>query len=75
MQFPGDQGTAVVAMAMESQGKKFFVEVDDNYLDRGDELWRLAQAGGDRSATRRTRPKGHRVDRDARDGVIVTTRR
>ena len=40
MQFPGDNGSAVVLMAMESQGMKFLTEVDDNYLDRGDELWR-----------------------------------
>jgi hypothetical protein len=55
VQYPGDQGSALCAMAMEAQGKRMFVEVDDNYIDYGDELWMKRAGWGDRSATTRTR--------------------
>ena len=73
MQFPGDNGTAIVLMALQSQGKKFFVEVDDNYLDRGDELWRVRAGWGRNIGDTPHTTEGHRWIAEHADGVIVTT--
>lgn len=74
MQFPGDNGSALVCLAMGETGKKFLVEVDDNYLDQGDPLWRKrSNWGGKIGATPHT-VQGHRWIVEHSHGVIVTTR-
>jgi len=73
MQFPGDQGTAIILMALQSQGKKLLVEVDDNYLDRGDELWRTRAGWGRSIGQTPHTTQGHRWISEHSHGVIVTT--
>ena len=73
MQFPGDNGTAVVLMALQSQGKKLLVELDDNYLDRGDELWRVRAGWGRSIGDTPHTTEGHEWIVRHCDGVIVTT--
>jgi hypothetical protein len=73
MQFPGDQGSALIATVMESQGLKFIVEVDDNYLDRGDELWRLRAGWGQTIGDTPHTTQGHAWICEHAAGVIVTT--
>lgn len=75
VQYPGDNGSALCAMAMESQGKKFIVEVDDNYIDYGDELWMKRADWGERiSQEKATTVQGHRWIVEHSYGVIVTTK-
>jgi hypothetical protein len=74
-QFPGDNGSALFAVACEAKGKKFFVEVDDNYVDYGDELWMKRANWGE--AIKGDNPhsvQGHRWIVEHSAGVIVTTR-
>lgn len=73
-QFPGDNGSALVATAFEARGKKFFVEVDDNYIDYGDELWMKRASWGDRIKDNPQSVQGHRWIVEHAYGVIVTTR-
>jgi hypothetical protein len=74
MQFPGDQGSAVVALAMKATGKRFLVEVDDNYLDQGDPLWRKRSNWGSKIGATAHTVQGHRWIVENSHGVIVTTR-
>lgn len=74
MQFPGDQGSAVVALAMRETGRKFLVEVDDNYLDQGDPLWRKRSNWGQKIGTVAHTVQGHRWIVEHSHGVIVSTR-
>jgi hypothetical protein len=74
-QFPGDNGSALFAMAMEAKGKRFFVEVDDNYIDYGDELWMKRASWGEKiRGDSQTSVQGHRWIVEHSYGVIVTTR-
>jgi hypothetical protein len=74
-QFPGDDGSALVATAFEALGKKFFVEVDDNYIDYGDELWmKRAAWGASIKDNNKQSVEGHRWITEHANGVIVTTR-
>jgi hypothetical protein len=74
VQYPGDNGSALCAMAMEAEGKRLFVEVDDNYSDYGDELWMKRASWGQRIGETDTTVKGHRWIVEHSYGVIVTTR-
>lgn len=74
MQFPGDNGSAVVCLAMKATGKKFFVEVDDNYLDKGDPLWRKRSNWGSQIGSTAHTVQGHRWIVEHSHGVIVSTR-
>jgi len=74
-QFPGDNGSALFAMAMEAKGKRFFTEVDDNYIDYGDELWMKRASWGEKiHGDSQTSVQGHRWIVEHSYGVIVTTR-
>lgn len=74
-QFPGDDGSALFAMAMEAKGKRFFAEVDDNYIDYGDELWMKRASWGEHiRGENATSVQGHRWIVEHAYGVIVTTR-
>ena len=75
VQFPGDNGTAVVLMALEAQGKKLFVEVDDYYLDSSDQLWHKKSGWGDTIGQVPHTTEGHRWISEHAYGVIVTTPR
>lgn len=74
MQFPGDNGSAVVCAAMQATGRKFLVEVDDNYLDKGDPLWRMRSGWGQSIGSTAHTVQGHRWIVEHSHGVIVTTR-
>jgi hypothetical protein len=75
VQFPGDNGNAVFAMACEAKDKKFIVEVDDNYIDYGDELWMKRASWGEKiKGESRTSVQGHRWIVEHSFGVIVSTR-
>lgn len=74
IQFPGDKGSAVVCTAMEATGKKFFVEVDDNYLEDGDPLWRIRAGWGTTIGKDQYTLQGHRWIAEHAHGVIVSTR-
>lgn len=74
VQFPGDNGSALLAMAMDSQGKRMLVEVDDNYVDYGDELWRKRADWGKKIGDSPHTVKGHCWIVEHCAGVIVTTR-
>lgn len=74
VQYPGDNGMALFAMALESQDKRMFVEVDDNYIDYADELWmKRANRGARISREHATSVQGHRWIVEHSAGVIVTT--
>ncbi len=74
MQFPGDRGAAAICAAMEASGKKFLVEVDDNYLDKGDPLWRSRANWGQEIGSAPHTVMGHRWIVAHAHGVIVSTR-
>lgn len=74
LQFPGDNGSALCAMAMESQNKRLLIEVDDNYIDYGDELWRKRASWGRSIGESPHTVKGHVWIAEHSSGVIVTTR-
>jgi hypothetical protein len=74
LQFPGDNGSALCAMAFEAEGKRLLVEVDDNYIDYGDELWRQRANWGRKIGDEPHTVKGHRWIVEHSSGVIVTTR-
>lgn len=75
VQFPGDNGSALCAMAMEATGKRMFVEVDDNYLSYGDELWMKRAAWSEHIRGENPHSaQGHRWIVEHSHGVIVTTR-
>lgn len=74
VQYPGDNGAALLAMAMEAKGKRMLVEVDDNYIDYADELWMKRAGWGNRIGDGDTSVKGHRWIVERAAGVIVTTR-
>lgn len=74
VQYPGDNGTALCAMAMEAEGKRLFIEVDDNYSVYGDELWMKRAQWGRTIGEAETSIKGHRWIVEHSHGVIVTTR-
>lgn len=74
VQFPGDNGTAIVLMALEAKGQKFFVEVDDYYLHAGDPLWHGKSGWGDLIGRAPHTTEGHRWISTHATGVIVTTR-
>jgi hypothetical protein len=79
-QFPANNERAIALLKMQEQGTRYLVEVDDNYLDERDELWR-GRAGwtktiGQSKAEWRSKPhsvEGHRWITERADGVIVTT--
>lgn len=77
LQYPGDNGSALYVVASESAGKRVFVEVDDNYLEHGDELW-MRRAGWDQKIHNRNERahsvQGHRWIVEHSTGVIVSTR-
>lgn len=73
VQFPGDHGTALCLVAIRSAGKKFFVEVDDNYLDHTDPLWHQRAGWGRQIGDRPHTREGHRWIVENADGVFVTT--
>jgi hypothetical protein len=75
VQYPGDNGSALCVMAMEASGKRMFVEVDDNYLDYGDELWMKRAAWSERIRDENPHSvQGHRWIVEHSHGAIVTTR-
>ena len=75
VQYPGDNGSALCAMAMEAEGKRMFVEVDDNYIDYGDELWMKRASWGQQIRGENPHSvQGHRWIVEHCHGVIVTTR-
>lgn len=75
IQYPGDNGSALFAMAMESAGNKLLVEVDDNYAAYSDELWmKRASWGRAIRGDLATSVQGHRWIVEHAYGVIVTTR-
>jgi hypothetical protein len=75
VQFPGDNGSALCAMAFEASGKRFFVEVDDNYIEFGDELWMNRASWGEKIKGQSPHSvQGHRWITEHAYGVIVTTR-
>lgn len=74
MQFPGDNGSALVCLALTETGRKFFTEVDDNYLDQGDPLWRKRSAWGQKIGQEAHTVQGHRWIVEHSTGVIVSTR-
>jgi len=75
VQFPGDNGSALCAMAMEASGKRMLVEVDDNYLSYGDELWMKRAAWSEHIRGENPHSaQGHRWIVEHSHGVIVTTR-
>jgi hypothetical protein len=75
VQYPGDNGTALFAMSMEAEGKRFFVDADDNYIDYADELWmKRADWGRSINKDNPTSVQGHRWIVKHAHGVIVTTR-
>jgi hypothetical protein len=59
VQFPGDNGSALLAMAMQARDKRLLVEVDDNYIDYGDELWRKRADWGQKIGDSAHTVKGH----------------
>lgn len=73
IQFPGDRGAAMVTMLAMAQGGKVFVEVDDNYIDQGDELWRKRSNWGQQIGSQAHTVQGHRWICENASGVIVTT--
>ena len=75
VQFPGDNGTAVVLMALEATGQKFFVEVDDYYLAGNDPEWHKKSGWGDLIGQVPHTHQGHRWISEHASGVIVTTPR
>lgn len=75
VQYPGDNGSALCAMAMEAEGKRLFVEVDDNYSVYGDELWmKRASWAKQIKGENPHSVQGHRWIVEHSYGVIVTTR-
>jgi hypothetical protein len=73
VQFPGDNGAAVTLMALQAKGGKFFVEVDDYYLDASDPLWHHRSGWGDLIGQVPHTTQGHRWICEHATGVIVTT--
>lgn len=74
LQFPGSQGEARALMVMQAEGIPFLVEVDDNYLDASDPLWRSRSKWGARIQDEHPHSnQGHRWIVEHADGVIVTT--
>jgi len=74
IQFPGDRGTSLVTMLATAQGGKVFVEVDDNYIEQGDELWRKRSNWGQKiGGSQAHSVDGHRWICEHATGVIVTT--
>lgn len=79
-QFPADNERAGALRELQSQGVRYLVEVDDNYLDGMDATFRK-RAGwtlsiGQSKEEWRAKPhsvEGHRWITERADGVIVTT--
>lgn len=74
LQFPGDNGSALCAMAMDSQGKRLLIECDDCYLDYDDVLWMSRASWGRRIGEEPHTVKGHAWIVEHSSGVIVTSR-
>lgn len=73
LQFPGDKGAATITMLATSQGGRILVEVDDNYVDQGDALWRSRSGWGAKIGQTPHTVQGHRWICEHASGVIVTT--
>lgn len=74
LQYPGDEGSALYAMASEAEGKRLIVEVDDNYVDHGDVLWMRRAGWARRIKDGVHSTAGHRWIVEHANGVIVSTR-
>lgn len=73
-QFPANNERAAALLGMQADGHRYLVEVDDNYLDEKDDLWR-GRAGWSKRIGRESphSVQGHRWITANADGVIVTT--
>lgn len=74
VQFPGDKGTALTCTAMEANGKRMFVEVDDHYMGHDDPLWRTRAGWGTTIGEDPFTVQGHCWITEHAHGVIVTNR-
>lgn len=73
LQFPGDKTWAVMMMALQQEGMKVLVDVDDNYLANPGKLLRGASRWGDKIGDAMHTFQGHRWITKNADGAIVTT--
>jgi hypothetical protein len=73
IQFPGDNGAAIITTAFRHFGMRMLVEVDDNYLDYSDHLWHRRAGWGRNIGDSPHTIEGHTWIVEHAAGVIVTT--
>lgn len=74
-QFPANNERAAALLSVQASGNRYLVEVDDNYLDEMDSLFRSRAGWGKRIGGDSPHSvQGHRWITANADGVIVTTK-